>query len=83
MSQSVHTYPTTDEHVTQGLGCWCVPRYYLPCDECDVELAPVEDATERIYERGEGCWKCTDGLIELTQAEAHASEHPLVIVHNR
>lgn len=30
-----------------------------------------------------GCWKCTNGLIPLSRAEADASERPIVIVHNR
>jgi hypothetical protein len=34
---SVHTIPAErqTEHVTEGLMCWCVPRFYLPCDGCD------------------------------------------------
>lgn len=31
----------------------------------------------------DGCWKCTDGLIPLTRAEAEATDQPLIIVHNR
>ena len=54
-------------HDTDSLGCWCAPRFYLPCDEC---------------ERGQGCWKCERGLIELTREQADASDVPLVIVHN-
>jgi hypothetical protein len=30
-----------------------------------------------------GCWKCTDGVIVLTRAEAEACDRPIVIVHNR
>jgi hypothetical protein len=35
MSENIHTYPTTDEHLTSGLDCWCSPAYLLPCDECE------------------------------------------------
>lgn len=31
---SQHVYPVASEHVTAGLMCWCVPRFYVPCDEC-------------------------------------------------
>lgn len=85
MSDLRHVYPVTDddEHICHGLVCWCVPRYFVPCDECEVEIAPLGAVTERIYQRGNGCWRCVDGLIELTAAEAEACEHPLIIVHNR
>lgn len=29
-----------------------------------------------------GCWKCTDGAIPLTKAEAVASDRAIVVVHN-
>jgi len=72
-----------DEHDLLGLDCWCSPRYLLPCDECDVEIAPADDATEQIFERGSGCWKCDDGCIPLSRAEAEATERSIIIVHNR
>lgn len=31
----------------------------------------------------DGCWKCDEGLIPLTRAQAEASEAALVVVHNR
>lgn len=62
-----HVSPTTGEHLTDGLDCWCSPRYATPCDECD----------------GDGCWKCIDGLITLTRIEVELSDVPLIIVHNR
>ena len=30
-----------------------------------------------------GCWKCTEGFIALSRAEAERASDPLVIVHNR
>lgn len=35
MSENVHVYPVASEHTTEGLDCWCAPRYLLPCDDCD------------------------------------------------
>jgi hypothetical protein len=93
--ESIHSYPVDEgEHVTDGIGCWCVPRYYLPCDECgDVDgLDAIADNAgdtrlnafaEDMHAAVPGCWKCVEGLVELTQAEAEACERPLVIVHNR
>jgi hypothetical protein len=23
------------EHVTDGYDCWCGPRFFVPCDECE------------------------------------------------
>lgn len=64
-SESNHVYPTSAEHDTEGLDCWCQPTYHLPCDECDG-----------------GCWKCSDGLIEITRADAEQLDEAIVIVHN-
>jgi hypothetical protein len=65
---SRHVLPTSDEHLTEGLDCWCVPTYFVPCDEC---------------ENGEGCWKCDDGKVWLTHAEALDEPQTIVVVHNR
>ncbi len=54
------------KHDVESYDCWCRPRFYLPCDECD----------------GTGCWKCSAGLIELTRAEADAAEQSLIVVHS-
>jgi hypothetical protein len=77
-----HLTMSQQEHDTDGLDCWCGPRYSLPCDECEVEVAPADDASERIYERGAGCWKCEGGTIRLTREQAEHADAPLVIVHN-
>lgn len=30
-----------------------------------------------------GCWRCVDGTVPLTRAEADASAHPVIVVHHR
>jgi hypothetical protein len=83
-SDSVHTYPTTDEHITDGLDCWCSPVYYLPCDECDVaEYRGIARGDLPAMPLASGCWKCTNGLILLSRAEAEATDQGIIIVHNR
>ena len=67
--QSQHVYHTSAEHDTNGLDCWCSPSYNLPCDECEPPQA--------------GCWKCINGLIPLSRAQAETNDQPLIIVHNR
>lgn len=94
---SIHTYPADEEfaeHITEGLMCWCVPRFYIPCDECG-DLDGLSDlaeqhGVERLHSYPDemhadvpGCWKCKEGLVELTTAEAELCTQPLVIVHNR
>jgi hypothetical protein len=61
-------------HDTDSTDCWCKPRFFKPCREC---------------ENGDGCWKCggTDkaefrGLIEITHDEADADDDGIVTVHN-
>lgn len=72
-----------EEHDTDGLDCWCGPSYFLPCDECDVEdWRGAARAYLSEMPTAPGCWKCTNGLIPLSRAEAGAAEVPLVIVHN-
>lgn len=96
MSDAVHVDPIDDdEHVIDGLGCWCAPRYLLPCDECGDMDGLTEIAEKhgvgRLHSHPDeinapqvpGCWKCVNGLVELTRDEAQACEDPLVIVHNR
>jgi hypothetical protein len=52
----------------------CMAEAFLgrPCDECEIEIAPDPDAAERIYERGPGCWKCTDGILAPPASDAPA-----------
>jgi hypothetical protein len=94
MNRSIHAAPLIDEHAIDGLGCWCVPRYVLPCDECgddegldaivgDDDPPHAVSFAEDMRAPVPSCWKCTEGLIELTRAEAEACTRPLVIVHNR
>lgn len=60
--------PVEGGHEEHGLDCWCVPTYFVPCDEC---------------ENGDGCWKCDNGKVWLTYDQALAEERTIVIVHNR
>lgn len=94
MSDSRHVYPTTDEHITEGFDCWCSPAYMLPCDECgdtdglaeiadDVGSDELHSDVEAMRAEVPGCWKCKNGLIELSREEAELAKEPLVIVHNR
>lgn len=53
------------DHVTDGYDCWCQPRFLLPCDEC----------------AGVGCWKCTNGYIELSREDAGATPMPIIVAH--
>lgn len=79
-----------DIHVIDGYDCWCVPRFYVPCDECgNIESwEQVSHGTKRVHARPKdlgvtkSCWKCVNGLIELSQAEAEASEDAVLVVHN-
>jgi hypothetical protein len=93
-AQSIHTYPTTDDHITEGLDCWCSPTYMLPCDECgDADgLADLarQRGEDRLHAKHDGmranvssCWKCEQGLITLSRTEAGECSEPMVIVHNR
>jgi hypothetical protein len=80
----VHTYPSTDEHITEGLNCWCAPSYFRPCDECDVEeYRGAARGDLPAMPTAPSCWKCQNGLIPLSYAEADATESGIIIVHNR
>jgi hypothetical protein len=80
----VHVCPVADEHDTDGLGCWCAPTYNLVCDECDAEdHRGAAQGHLPAQPSHPGCWKCQNGLIPLTRAEAEATDQPLIIVHNR
>lgn len=70
------------EHSTDWLDCWCAPGYYVPCDACD----PMEyRGAARVYllepPTAPGCWKCANGLMPISRAEAGATEETLVILH--
>lgn len=67
-------------HDVESFDCWCRPRYYLPCDEC--ETSPSDGlGVMMVVPPHLGCWKCTSGLIELTREQADICEHSLVVVH--
>jgi hypothetical protein len=34
-SDNIHVVPVWQEHVCTGFDCWCLPRYMIPCDECE------------------------------------------------
>jgi hypothetical protein len=74
------------KHITTGLDCPCNPKFYRPCDDCEVEeyraARRADFDSEDDLPSALGCWKCERGLIELTRAEAEASDVALVIVHN-
>jgi hypothetical protein len=53
------------EHALDGLECWCGPRYYRLCGNCD---------------GGASCWQCVEGLIAITRAVAEFTD-PLIIIH--
>jgi hypothetical protein len=82
MSSTVSS--VADAHNTDGLECWCGASDHLACDECDV--VDYRGAA-RVYlfdpPTDAGCWKCTNGLIPLSPAEAAATEETLIVVHNR
>jgi hypothetical protein len=54
------------EHATDGLDCWCGPRYYRLCS-CDSDPA---------------CWQCVDGLIAITRVEAGFTDPLVIIHPN-
>jgi hypothetical protein len=54
------------EHATDGLDCWCGPRYYQLCS-CDDDP---------------GCWQCVDGLIPLTRDVASFTDPLIIIHPN-
>jgi hypothetical protein len=76
-----HLYMDDKDHSTDALTCWCQPKFYRSCDECTDDEPWMMDRQEQGDQRN-GCWKCEDGLIELTQREANAVDEPLVILHN-
>ena len=90
---NVMVYPVIEEseHNLEGLDCWCVPKYLLPCDECDemepLVILPVRrlhaDTPEQAQVDVAGCWKCVEGMIALTREEAEACERTVIIVHHR
>lgn len=57
------------EHVEERMGCWCQPRYFIPCEDCE----SVGNTS---------CWKCEDGRIEITAADADTREGWVIVVHN-
>ena len=87
-------HPTHPHHSTDGLDCWCRPRYGLPCEECG-DMRRLSEAAERqgldrihattaeLAHTPMPCWKCDGGLIYLTRTEAEACGVPLVVVHNQ
>jgi hypothetical protein len=86
---------TEAEHGSDGLGCWCDPRYLIACDECGnadqlKHLARGRGAV-RVHAFPEhvrcpevpGCWKCSHGLVELPRHDAEACDETIIVVHNR
>lgn len=64
------------EHITTGLGCWCLPDIYRLCQQCDGS--------------DDGCWHCLSqpdkprkGLILVTFPYIHdMNDEPFVILHS-
>lgn len=74
--RSRHVYPAAvaAEHNTTGLVCWCVPRYFSPCDECTDGCWKCSGKSQHA------------GLIELTvddATERYTAGEGILIVHNR
>jgi hypothetical protein len=68
-SRHVHPLRPALEHDVNGPLCWCEPKTYRVCVECD-HVAP--------------CWNCGQGgLIEVPPAVADADDvHAYLIIHN-
>jgi hypothetical protein len=67
----VHVYQTSEKHSTDGLDCWCSPRYGLSCTQCTTA------------EEADACWKCDGGLLTITRDQAARCPERVIIVHNR
>lgn len=55
------------EHVTDGGPCWCAPKVYNVCPECDDQVHPDPE-----------CWRC-DGLGMVAQYDESL---PVITLHN-
>lgn len=42
------THDDTHNTVKGALDCWCDPKYYKPCDECDTGCWKCEDGRIRL-----------------------------------
>jgi hypothetical protein len=62
-----HVYPVEErEHLTEGLTCWCRPKYVTPCDECD----------------GDSCWNCGGtGVLHVDDPETHDGPFGVMVIH--
>lgn len=75
-----------------GPTCWCNPRLFEPCAECEpfsdeMQVAqalavhvPAQEITAKRPKKAKGCWKCQgDGLSEVVEREG---EEPCIVIHN-
>jgi len=67
-------------HDTGSLDCWCLPRFFRVCDECESEPMAGVDVMGCVPPH-QGCWNCEHGLIELSRIQAEHVGMALVVVH--
>lgn len=73
------------KHDTLTFGCWCKPRVFLPCDECDLDIDRTIHLTD-VSSEGRPCWKCGGsdfrGLVEVELPADNDHGAAYVVVHN-
>lgn len=91
---NVHVYK---EHRTDGVGCWCNPRYQMACEECDAADGFSSIADEHGFDRLHanqdgpedlsrwqltGCWKCDHGWVDISAEQAQVASVPLIVIRH-
>lgn len=69
-----------DAESSSALDCWCRPRFYRVCSECESEPMAGVDIMGRVPPHP-GCWACTNGLVEVSRIQAEHIGMALVVVH--
>ena len=67
---------------TDGAACWCAPRLYVPCPQCEPDdYVGAASATLFAMPKAASCWACTNGLRAITREEAALSTECVIAVH--
>lgn len=73
---TVHVLPVDlmAAHEDTGTRCWCAPRVYMLCPECDDVARP---------RRRPDCWRCGGaGRLLCPDPETYDGPYGLIVVHD-